>query len=206
MPHILFFPVPDNICPTSEPLPKNGTIRTCAHNRLSTRLRAVAAAPGDTGLHLRHRWDTPEPEQECVSPRSRRATYNAMHNRTAMLPLTVLTTMSTLLFLLAHGTSAAVAPIPAAQLLPYPPMHWHSWNQFSGEGTVTDTNMRSIADALIETGMAAAGYDTVNVVCNGWGPVNSASHLFLFLKCLTSPPFQNAATIWIGDVFCSQHR
>ena len=28
--------------------------------------------------------------------------------------------------------------------------------------------MREIADALISSGMAAAGYDTVNVVCNGW--------------------------------------
>eukprot|EP00729_Bicosta_minor_P013060 gene13060-16750_t len=70
------------------------------------------------------------------------------------------------------------APIPPAKLLPYPPMHWHSWNQFSGEGTVTDTNMRSIADALVSTGMAHAGYDTVNVVCNGWGPRDPITHRF----------------------------
>lgn len=57
-------------------------------------------------------------------------------------------------------------------------MHWHSWNQFSGEGTVTDTNMRSIADALVSTGMAHAGYDTVNVVCNGWGPRDPITHRF----------------------------
>ena len=67
-------------------------------------------------------------------------------------------------------------PIPAAQLLPYPPMHWHSWNQFSGEATVTDANMREIADALVETGMASAGYDTVNVVCNGWGARDPTTH------------------------------
>ena len=28
--------------------------------------------------------------------------------------------------------------------------------------------MGEVADALISSGMAAAGYDTVNVVCNGW--------------------------------------
>ena len=74
-----------------------------------------------------------------------------------------------LLFASSVVAAARVAPIPAAQLLPYPPMHWHSWNQFSGEATVTDANMREIADALVSSGMASAGYDTVNVVCNGWG-------------------------------------
>ena len=28
--------------------------------------------------------------------------------------------------------------------------------------------MLEMADALVSSGMAAAGYDTVNVVCNGW--------------------------------------
>lgn len=78
---------------------------------------------------------------------------------------------------IATVSAERVVPIPAAQLLPHPPMHWHSWNQFSGEGTVTDANMRSIADALVTTGMAAAGYDMVNVVCNGWGPRDSNGRL-----------------------------
>jgi alpha-galactosidase len=57
-------------------------------------------------------------------------------------------------------------------------MHWHSWNQFSGEGTVTDANMREISAALISTGMANVGYDTVNVVCNGWETRDPVTHQF----------------------------
>jgi hypothetical protein len=30
--------------------------------------------------------------------------------------------------------------------------------------------MKEVADALVDTGMVDAGYDMVNVVCNGWGP------------------------------------
>eukprot|EP00040_Diaphanoeca_grandis_P033700 m.206833 g.206833 ORF g.206833 m.206833 type:complete len:581 (+) comp32971_c0_seq1:135-1877(+) len=55
-----------------------------------------------------------------------------------------------------------------AMPLSYPPMHWHSWNTFCAENEVNATNMMQMADALVETGMAAAGYDMVNVVCNGW--------------------------------------
>jgi len=70
------------------------------------------------------------------------------------------------------GTSAGVltraVPKPPAEIAPYPPMHWHSWNTFCAENMVNETNMREMADALIKSGMAAAGYDTVNVVCNGW--------------------------------------
>ena len=39
---------------------------------------------------------------------------------------------------------------------------------FTHEDGVNETNMGEIADALISSGMAAAGYDTVNVGCNGW--------------------------------------
>jgi hypothetical protein len=28
--------------------------------------------------------------------------------------------------------------------------------------------MAEMADALVSSGMAAAGYDTLNIVCNGW--------------------------------------
>ena len=56
----------------------------------------------------------------------------------------------------------------AAEIAPYPPMHWHSWNTFCGEDAVNEANMREMAKALISSGMVSAGYDTVNVVCNGW--------------------------------------
>jgi len=40
---------------------------------------------------------------------------------------------------------ARVEPIPAAELLPYPPMHWHSWNLFCAENEVNINNMKEIA-------------------------------------------------------------
>lgn len=36
------------------------------------------------------------------------------------------------------------------------------------ENLVNESNMLEIARALVSSGMAEAGYDTVNVVCNGW--------------------------------------
>ena len=44
-----------------------------------------------------------------------------------------------------------VPPRPAAELAPYPPMHWHSWNTFCAEDMVNHTNMREMADALISS-------------------------------------------------------
>jgi alpha-galactosidase len=42
-----------------------------------------------------------------------------------------------------------------------PPMGWNSWNHFAEK--VTDTDIRSAADALVSTGMREAGYVYVNV-------------------------------------------
>ena len=55
-------------------------------------------------------------------------------------------------------TMAAFAQRPAAQL---PPMGWNSWNHFAEH--VTDSDVRSAADALVSTGMKDAGYVYVNV-------------------------------------------
>ncbi len=45
----------------------------------------------------------------------------------------------------------SAGPRPAAELAPYPPMHWHSWNTFCAEDMVNHTNMREMADALISS-------------------------------------------------------
>ena len=108
---------------------------------------------------------------------------------------------------------------PAAEIAPYPPMHWHSWNTFCAEGMVNDANMREMADALItdqhghggrrysppislpdppppfapsvqrntQTLSCATngtslhthtpGYNTVNVVCNGWTGRDPVTHV-----------------------------
>jgi alpha-galactosidase len=72
--------------------------------------------------------------------------------------------------------AAMVAAVPPLPLTPYPPMHWHSWNTFCKENAVNEENMKEIADSLISTGMAAAGYDMVNVVCNGWTGRDPVTH------------------------------
>ena len=79
------------------------------------------------------------------------------------------------------GPAAATPPSspparPAAALAPYPPMHWHSWNTFCAEDMTNHTNMKEMADALISTGMAAAGYTMVNVVCSGWTGRDAKTH------------------------------
>ena len=64
--------------------------------------------------------------------------------------------------------AAAAAAKTPAQIAPYPPMQWHSFGLFTGDDEINESNMLEIAAALVSTGMAAAGYDTINVVCNGW--------------------------------------
>jgi alpha-galactosidase len=58
-------------------------------------------------------------------------------------------------------------PVPAIRDLPdnglarTPPMGWSSWNHF--EEAVDDRTVRETADAMVSTGMAAAGYVYVNI-------------------------------------------
>src|SRR5262245_46123793 len=53
-------------------------------------------------------------------------------------------------------------PVPLAEgLAPTPPMGWNSWNQL-GCG-VTAELVRETADAMVESGMAEAGYRYINV-------------------------------------------
>jgi galactosylceramidase len=42
-----------------------------------------------------------------------------------------------------------------------PPMGWNSWNKFGG--SITDTLVRGIADAMVSSGMQAAGYQYINI-------------------------------------------
>jgi alpha-galactosidase len=60
-----------------------------------------------------------------------------------------------------------VLPLPALGIVPEnglaktPPMGWNSWNHFGG--AVDDKIVRETADALVSSGMAAAGYIYVNI-------------------------------------------
>ena len=53
-----------------------------------------------------------------------------------------------------------------------PPMGWNSWNKF--QGSVDDMVIRQIADAMVSSGMAAAGYQYV-VIDDTWQGSRSAN-------------------------------
>jgi alpha-galactosidase len=42
-----------------------------------------------------------------------------------------------------------------------PPMGWNSWNKFAGR--VDDATVRGVADAMVSTGLKAAGYQYINI-------------------------------------------
>lgn len=64
---------------------------------------------------------------------------------------------------------------PAASIASTPPMGWNSWNHFGGH--VTEADVRAAADALVSSGMAAAGYRYV-VIDDTWqGRRNAAGVL-----------------------------
>jgi alpha-galactosidase len=55
----------------------------------------------------------------------------------------------------------ALAPVPANGLALTPPMGWNSWNHFGDK--VDDQTVRGAADAMVASGMAAAGYAYINI-------------------------------------------
>jgi alpha-galactosidase len=58
-------------------------------------------------------------------------------------------------------------PLPALRDLPdnglvrTPPMGWNSWNKFAGR--ITDADVRTMADAMVTSGMSKAGYIYINI-------------------------------------------
>ena len=62
-------------------------------------------------------------------------------------------------------------PLPARRALPWnqlaatPPMGWNSYNRFGNN--VTDQQVREITDAMVSSGMKAAGYQYI-VIDDGW--------------------------------------
>jgi alpha-galactosidase len=61
---------------------------------------------------------------------------------------------------LPSAAQTTAAPSPAL-LAPTPPMGWNSWNKFGCD--VNEKLIREIADAMVSSGMQAAGYHYVNV-------------------------------------------
>jgi len=64
----------------------------------------------------------------------------------------------------AGGTGGTTSPgdtSPSGVVAATPPMGWNSWNKFGG--SITDTLVRGIADAMVSSGMQAAGYQYINI-------------------------------------------
>jgi alpha-galactosidase len=89
-------------------------------------------------------------------------------------------------------TVAYIAP-PALHQVPYnglaktPPMGWNSWNLFAGK--IDDSTVRTMADAMVSSGMRDAGYVYVNID-DTWEGVRDAegniqsNHKFPDMKAL----------------------
>jgi len=59
------------------------------------------------------------------------------------------------------GTTSFGGTASTGALAATPPMGWNSWNKFGG--SVTDTLVRGIADAMVSSGMQAVGYQYINI-------------------------------------------
>ena len=68
------------------------------------------------------------------------------------------------------GSGGYVGPVKTFALTP--PMGWNSWNKF--QGGVSDAVIRQIADAMVTSGMKAAGYQYV-VIDDTWQMTRDAS-------------------------------
>jgi len=62
----------------------------------------------------------------------------------------------------------ALHDVPDNGLVRTPPMGWNSWNKFAGR--VDDAIVRSVADAMVSSGMSKAGYTYINIDDTWEGP------------------------------------
>ena len=63
------------------------------------------------------------------------------------------------------GPLSLTARAQSAPLAATPPMGWNSWNHFAER--ITDADVRSVADAMVASGMRDAGYVYINID-DGW--------------------------------------
>ncbi len=88
-------------------------------------------------------------------------------------------------------TAEAVAPpprlplpelhdVPESGLALAPPMGWNSWNKFAGK--VDDVTIRSIADAMVASGMRDVGYTYINIDDTWEGPRDAQGNITGNLK------------------------
>jgi alpha-galactosidase len=70
--------------------------------------------------------------------------------------------------------------VPDNGLARTPPMGWNSWNKFAGK--IDDATVRSIADAMVASGMKQAGYLYVNIDDTWEGPRDAQGNITSNLK------------------------
>ena len=71
--------------------------------------------------------------------------------------------------------AGGLAPPPRST----PVMGWNAWNTFSTNGKPMRGGRKeyqAIADAMVESGMVAAGYTLLSTVCTGWQPRDPVTH------------------------------
>ncbi|HTU34019.1 MAG TPA: glycoside hydrolase family 27 protein [Candidatus Acidoferrum sp.] len=74
----------------------------------------------------------------------------------------------------------ALHDVPDNGLARTPPMGWNSWNKFAGK--VTDKDVRGMADAMVSSGMKAAGYTYINIDDTWEGPRDANGNITSNLK------------------------
>ena len=77
--------------------------------------------------------------------------------------------------LVAYIEPPALHPVPENGLAKTPPMGWNSWNLFQGK--VDDQTVRTMADAMVTSGMRDAGYIYVNIDDTWEGVRDAAGNL-----------------------------
>ena len=88
---------------------------------------------------------------------------------------------------IAYIEPPAIHPVPSDGLAKTPPMGWNSWNLFAGR--VDDQTVRTMADAMVSSGMRDVGYIYVNID-DTWQGVRdadgnlAANHKFPDMKAL----------------------
>lgn len=70
--------------------------------------------------------------------------------------------------------------VPDNGLARTPPMGWNSWNKFAGK--VDDASVRGMADAMVSSGMKAAGYIYINIDDTWEGPRDANGNITSNLK------------------------
>ena len=78
------------------------------------------------------------------------------------LPPRLMVLLRPLCLLLALVVPAAVGPDDG--LMPYPFMGWNAWAVFNTQQKTSEAVIRESADALVQSGLLEAGYDSL-----GWG-------------------------------------